>query len=361
MSKRQAVDEPRRRQQAKHEVYATRVPLDPLVLYDLDRFLDAWVIDDMHTFAAFRGLATSWRVTDLFYTQRKGVRTPPQHESYQAYASLLFAAIVRRATQSDLNTSLTRQVTISRQLGAVYLLLLLHETQPYQPRVPIPILEDQCLAFERLREELRSTKNADGFKALHMLWDEGDRLEHLAGKWPTYNTIDKRMEEKAEREAQQLAREHNKDTLAPKAGHKGSSYAAERLRRDLPSLYEAEAAYETALESLLEGLGDAAPPLEPAPAVAPAVQRELLQYHSLTPWPEPLPRSAIDEALGQGASAEAAAAPSAAQISGASSSQRGEAADDRPDAAHARRQATRERSYAPDQRASQRKRKGLAA
>ena len=66
-------------------------------------------------------------------------------------------AVVRRAVKPD--------ASFDARLGAVYLLLLLHEKQPGRPRRPVPVLSAQWEGFHRLATEMRTQRNADGFAA----------------------------------------------------------------------------------------------------------------------------------------------------------------------------------------------------
>ena len=114
-------------------VFATRVPLDPIVLFDLEELLVASVAGGLRSFASFRQLCARRRALDLFQTKSCGKRQPLAFESHGEYAALLLEACVRRLVDS------ARIFEV--RLGALYLTLLLHECQPQRPRQPIPVLE----------------------------------------------------------------------------------------------------------------------------------------------------------------------------------------------------------------------------
>jgi hypothetical protein len=273
-----------------------------------------------YSFASFRQLAASWQATDLFGTQSAGQRCPPVGESRADYASLLFEAIVRRLVREG------QPFHVS--LGALYLLLLLHELQPWRPRAPVPVLETQWHAFEALAYQLRTSRHADGFAALHALW-HGGRLEHRAGERNSVNAADVEAEDEAERAAKLLPSRLG-------VGELGPSRYAECLREALPSMYEAEAAYDKALSDVLRdddatrpapherrhagahaGAPPPPPPLDRSAAVAPPLQDELRQYRSGRRWPAAAARTSA------GAGAEGGGAH------------------------HSRRDAVRHRPYAP--------------
>ena len=172
----------------------TKVPLDATVLLDLDQMIAAFAESPMQTFESFRALASSWSVLELFDTKSAGFRAPQVHESAVEYATLLFEAVVRRAVKPD--------ASFDARLGAVYLLLLLHEKQPGRPRRPVPVLSAQWEGFHRLATEMRTQRNADGFAALHaLLWEDGGRVEHRYGDRTSVNAADQEVEDAAEREA----------------------------------------------------------------------------------------------------------------------------------------------------------------
>ena len=148
----------------------------------------------MQTFESFRALASSWSVLELFDTKSAGFRAPQVHESARGVSTLLFEAVVRRAVKPD--------ASFDARLGAVYLLLLLHEKQPGRPRRPVPVLSAQWEGFHRLATEMRTQRNADGFAALHaLLWEDGGRVEHRYGDRTSVNAADQEVEDAAEREA----------------------------------------------------------------------------------------------------------------------------------------------------------------
>ena len=152
-----------------------------MLLNDVDRLLDAFACGGLRSFDAFLALAAKWRVLDFFATHNLGTREPPKDESGREYTSLLFESVVRRAVEPGRPFDL--------RLGALYLLLLLHERQPNRPRAPVPVLESQFRGFETLRDELRTLRHPDGFAALHKLWAHG-RMEHRAGDQSSTNVSD---------------------------------------------------------------------------------------------------------------------------------------------------------------------------
>ena len=108
----------------------TRPPLDPLVICDIERLLGAFEASNLRSLASFKALAGQFRVRDLFLTRRAGNRVGPVGESPGEYASLLFECIVRRAVEPSRS--------YETRLGAIYLLLLLHELQPSEPHMKAP-------------------------------------------------------------------------------------------------------------------------------------------------------------------------------------------------------------------------------
>ena len=239
------------------------------------------------------------------------------------------------------------------RLGALYLTLLLHESQPQRPRQPVPVLEVRTLVistgaplalrrrqlawplqtnpsgaplriptsqgqwhgFERMVSEVRLLRHADGFAALHALW-AGNRIEHWAGERPSVNRTDVHSEVSNERGAQLLVATKGVDELGP-------SPHADQLREVLPAIFEREAAYEKALEAAFEAGADGRPAGWPlGDSVVSRLQSELGQYRSGARWAAPPDYE------------DAAAAPGARDALGLG-------------ATHRRRQAVRQRPYAP--------------
>jgi hypothetical protein len=219
----------------------TRVALDPTVLFDIDRILAAFEADSLRSFASFRELFTSFHGRDLFLTMRAGRRCPPPNETTADYATLLFEALVRRAVEPHSRTFPSR-------LGAIYMLLLLYELQPTSsPRAQVPILESQWAGIERLAQELRTLRHADGFAALHALW-AGGRFSHYAGAHSSVNAVELHAELAAEKKARLLPA-----TLG--VGEVGACAYAEHLDEALPRLTELEERYASAMAAAAAARG----------------------------------------------------------------------------------------------------------
>lgn len=296
----------------REKLHVTRVPLDPTVLLDIDRLIADFATGTLRSFASFRQLASSWRATDLLATQRAGQRYAPTGETRMEYVSLLFEAIVRRLV--------ARGRLIHSKLGALYLLLLLHELQPWRPRTPVPILETQWEGIENLAADLRQSRNADGFAALHALW-HGGRFEHRAGDRHSMNALDIEAEDEAERAAAMLPAQ----MFGPISGLDSCRYAKSLKEQALPALYEAEAAYDKALADVLRDDEDGVS-LERKEKIAPPLQEYYHQYRS---GRRPPAASGARTAAHERADGRAAAA------------------DEGLGATYSRRQAVRHRPYAP--------------
>ena len=213
----------------------TRLPLVPEVLQDIDRCIGSFEATALRSFAAFRSVASEMRIVDLLDTAKVGGRNPRSSELPTAYAALLFEAVVRRVV--DLER------TFEARLGALYLLLTLHELQPGVTKAPVPVLETQWSGFERLARELRVLRHADGFRALHTLW-AGGRFSHICGGQSTLVTArDQLNDREAERDAAALPAV---GSAAAATGVSAGPYAVQ-LADGLPALAAAEAAYEAAL------------------------------------------------------------------------------------------------------------------
>ena len=309
------------------ELAVSRVAVDPLVLLDIDRLLAAFEGGGLRTFGSFRLLALSWRAQDFFLTFRAGERVPPKGESVAEYSSLLFEVIVRRAVDPNL--------TFNWRLGAIYLLLMLHEMQTVRPRAMIPVTESQWAGFERFAGEVRTLRLADGFAAMHALWT-GDRFSHRSGS--SVNATELDFEYEAEREAQRLPAVLSVKEL-------GTCSWAEQCADALASIEELEAQYD-AVRPVLPPPGAAAPPLgapsllpqaaapprRPRRKISSLLRFELRDYH-----PGLLPP-------GEGDDDDDAAADAAADASVAAAA--GSVADDNQET-FMRRENVRHRPYAP--------------
>lgn len=210
-----------------------RLPLIPEVLYDIDHCISRFEASALRSFAAFRAVALELRIVDLFDTDRKGGRATKRLETPAEYATLLFEATVRRIADPERS--------FEARLGALYLLLTLHELQQSSPKVPVPILATQWNGFERLSRELRSLRHADGFRALHTLW-AGERLSHLFGGESTLMTIrDQLNDREVERDAAVLP------ASGGASAEPGGGLFATQLIDALPTLTADEASYSAAL------------------------------------------------------------------------------------------------------------------
>lgn len=342
--------------------FATLVPLDATVLMDIDRLIQTFAKGTLRSFASFRLLAASWRALDLFFTKNRGSREPPKFETTEQYVVLILEAIMRRVVEDGMPHEM--------RLGAMYLLLLLHELQPCRPRVSAPVLEAQWQGFERLASEVRTLRNPDGFACLHALWT-GGRLEHRAGERMSANTADVHYSEVAEAEARRLPMILHVADLGPAS-------SAQALKTELPRMFELEARCEKDADAVREaargrtpaatsadgadggtyedrhdfdGDGadeDGAERTAPAAQLAPLLLNELRQYLSGRPWETPL-----SESDGDGDERPSAAALRANV--GVKNAAAAAADDDDEDADedgehYLRRQAVRHRQYNPGQR-----------
>ena len=210
-----------------------RLPLIPEVLHDIDHCISRFEASALRSFAAFRAVALELRIVDLFDTDRKGGRATKRLETPAEYATLLFEATVRRIADPERS--------FEARLGALYLLLTLHELQQSSPKVSVPILATQWNGFERLSRELRSLRHADGFRALHTLW-AGERLSHLFGGESTLMTIrDQLNDREVERDAAVLP------ASGGASAEPGGGLFATQLVDALPTLTADEASYSAAL------------------------------------------------------------------------------------------------------------------
>jgi hypothetical protein len=274
---------------------ATRQPLIPEVLYDLDRTIGCFEAGPLRSFASFAALARETRVVDLLLTARVR-RMPSRFEPPSAYATLLFEALVRRLADPARK--------FPARLGALYLLAVLHEAQPARPRAPIPVLAPQWGGFERLARELRDMRHADGFRALHTLW-AGGRLVHRYGPFAVLNATDLQNDEEAEQAAALLPVRATTETLG------GCPYALQ-LEAALPSLAHLEAEYDDARRAAAAEAGETPDALEeecadahadgaladasasvaaatyPSSSLAAHLERELHSYYRGV-WPDSVP------------------------------------------------------------------------
>ena len=81
----------------------TRLPLDPIVLCDIERLLASFEASNLCSLASFETLSGQFRIRDLFLTFRSDERVLPSGETVAGYSGLLFEALVRRA--ADLTRS----------------------------------------------------------------------------------------------------------------------------------------------------------------------------------------------------------------------------------------------------------------
>lgn len=170
--------------QRANRVAVTITPLRPRVIYDLEQIVLRFGAEANKgpgseaalMFDRFRELWTLMDFGAIFQTQRACGRVPALAETREEYVTLLLAAVARHLQP-------TYHAGFAERLGALFLLFTMHLLQPSEPRVPVPVAEDDWAAFEQLAEELRARRHADGFKVLHALWSgEGSRLNQPAGE-----------------------------------------------------------------------------------------------------------------------------------------------------------------------------------
>ena len=261
---------------------ASRQPLVSVVLYDIEQIIMRFESNALRTFAAFKSLATEMRVLDLFTTRTIAGRIPPRWETVAEYSTLLFEAVVRRVVEPER--------TFGARLGALYLLLVLHELQPGGVKAPVPILESQWTGFERLASELRTTRHADGFKALHMLW-AGGRLSYRVGSATVVNARDQLHDHEAERDAMLLPARAGTDLV-------GTCPFALQLTDALAGITELEANYEAARRELgTAGRAPAASRSGDGISLAEQLRQEL-DYYRNGQWPAELLAAGAAEQLG---------------------------------------------------------------
>ena len=296
--------------------------LDASVLEDIDTILNAFEADPLRSLASFRHLAERFRVSDLHLTPRAGGREPGVDETPDSYAMLLFGAVVRRMCDAR------RRGDLDARLGCLYLLLALFESQPGSPGAPIPILESQWESVRSLMYELRTSRRADGFGALHVLWANGHFVHHkgrtaaataaaAASSSATsagpadapphtdigglsVNAVDVRAELEAETDA---LRAPSFERVIDEANSSSCAYA-HRLEDALPAMSDLHAQYMQALKAipptLPQAQGDSRPRLvspgsatalraprvafeqQPQESVAELLKKELDDYHAGT-------------------------------------------------------------------------------
>lgn len=300
-----------------------RVPMAPVVLHDIDYILGRFEAQPLRSFAAFKELAASLRLYDIFGTARAGGRIPPEGERPEEFVSLLLEAVVCRVVDHER--------TFEARLGALYLLVTLHQLQPIEAQVLVPVREVQWAGITRLARELRTLRHADGFTALHTLW-AGGCIQHRASTRPTPNALDLLSDYHAEREALLIA-------PLPKA----DCPSAMMISAALPSLAALEQQYDVAKAALPHGTLPAAseaaaatsnpPPPPPLPGqhFTQALGNELLYYYEGT-WPH-------DRLLEDGVSSGAAASEGVGET-------------------WMRREAVRHRPFAPTRRQARGRRPG---
>ena len=223
---------------------ASRVPIAPEVLYDLDRCIALFEADELQTWESFQMLAADLRIRDIFKTGRCG-RKPTPTETPAEYTELLLEPVVRRVVDN--------QKSFGARLGALFLLLALHELQSSRPRVPVPvILDDQWPGFEKLLGEVRSLRHADGFRAIHALWHGGKlSLRYCNGgqnaktSGHTTNAIDQELDRRVERKATLMPAQESNATLGP------CPYALHLRDTGLAALDVLEAQYAKALQAAM--------------------------------------------------------------------------------------------------------------
>jgi hypothetical protein len=138
-------------------------PLHAHVLHDLGCCVGRYELGPEFSFALFRSVFFNMKLADVFLTQRCGGRFPTINETDSDYASLLLRAASRHM--------LLRESSFEHHLGGLFLTFTLWSLQHSTPRASVTLSEDDWGRLEELREELRRRQHAEGFRALHTLWE----------------------------------------------------------------------------------------------------------------------------------------------------------------------------------------------
>ena len=219
---------------SQYTVVLSRAPLCPSVLYDIDQVVAGYeALMPPRNFASFKAVCARLRVADFFCKHVESSRGTNKTEIVPAdFSDQLFEAIVRRMLDT------TRKLT--ERVGALLLLVTLHEVQPHRPRRSVPILEAQWAKLAKLAAEIRQERDADGFRALHMLYHPVPRLAPRMGS-SSVNPDDLALDRKCEFEAARLPAQHGTNILGPAA------YAHHLETEVLGHMHASEDSYREAL------------------------------------------------------------------------------------------------------------------
>jgi hypothetical protein len=147
----------------------TAAPAQPQVLFDLEQCVLRYAEGARRggaatgSFAAFRVLWQTLRMEEMFGMRKSCGRVHAQDETDEDWIAVLLRCAARHLQPAV-------HECVHERTGALFLVYALYTRQPWSgPPVCIPLAEEEWPAVDGLANELRASRQADGFAALHQL------------------------------------------------------------------------------------------------------------------------------------------------------------------------------------------------
>ena len=149
------------KQARPHRAVLKHAPLAPAVFADLSILVERFEVGPGHGLAEFKEAWQQMEFGRIFSTQKLAGRVPGTDETHEEYIVLLLRAATAHLCPK-------RYPEFEHRLGGIFLVWMLHATQPLEPKVPVRIDAVDWANLEALAREVivvLGTRLAAGFRA----------------------------------------------------------------------------------------------------------------------------------------------------------------------------------------------------
>ena len=149
-----------------HRAVLKHAPLAPAVFADLSILVERFEVGPGHGLAEFKEAWQQMEFGRIFSTQKLAGRVPGTDETHEEYIVLLLRAATAHLCPN-------RYPQFEHRLGGIFLVWMLHATQPLEPKVPVRVDAVDWANLEALARECEQRQHAEGYRALYEVTDLG--------------------------------------------------------------------------------------------------------------------------------------------------------------------------------------------
>ena len=149
-----------------HRAVLKHAPLAPAVFADLSILVERFEVGPGHGLAEFKEAWQQMEFGRIFSTQKLAGRVPGTDETHEEYIVLLLRAATAHLCPK-------RYPEFEHRLGGIFLVWMLHATQPLEPKVPVRVDAVDWANLEALARECEQRQHAEGYRALYEVTDLG--------------------------------------------------------------------------------------------------------------------------------------------------------------------------------------------